>query len=102
MIEEPTVFGTISINMPRLGNNAIFCARYTHNFNFSQMPGVQLSSRASNVGRGDSNLGLPNVGVDVVLNFTQGYRIVDYTFAGVRYACTNLDWPIQGGVAGRL
>jgi hypothetical protein len=53
MTEEPTMFGVISSNMPRLANNAIVCAR-------------------------------------------------DYTLAGVRYAWTNLDWPIHGGVAGRL
>jgi hypothetical protein len=102
MTEEPTVFGTISSNIPRPANNAIVCARYTHNFNFSEMSGVQLPSRASNAGSGGSNLGLPNVGVDVVLNFTPGYRIAGYTFAGVRYAWTNLDWPLHGGVAGRL
>src|SRR5882762_8854093 len=98
MTEEPTMFGVISSNTPRLANNAIVCARYTRTFNFSQMPGVQLSSRASDAGSGDSNLGLPNTGVDVVLNITPGYRIGDYTLAGVRYAWTNLDWPIQGGV----
>jgi hypothetical protein len=100
--KEQTVFGTIPGNVPPLANNATFCARHTYNFNFSQMSGVQLSSRASYTGGGGSNLGLPGVGVDAVLNFTPGYRIGNYTFAGVQYAWTNLDWPIQGGVAGRL
>jgi hypothetical protein len=37
MREEPTVFGATPSNVPRLPNNATFSARYTHNFNFSQM-----------------------------------------------------------------
>jgi hypothetical protein len=80
---QPTVFDTILSNVPRLANNATSGARYTYNFNFNEMSGVQLSSRASNAASGDSNLGLTTVDADAVLNLTPTYRIVSCTFAGV-------------------
>jgi hypothetical protein len=86
--KEPAVFGTISSNMPGLADNAAFRARYT--YNFTPMWGVQLPSRASNAGRGDGNLGFTTADIDAMLNITSGYRIVSYTFAGVRYAWTQL------------
>jgi hypothetical protein len=95
--KEPMVFGTISSDVPRLGDNATFRARY--DYNLSDTWAVQLSNRASKVARGGSNLRTPHVDVDAVLNFKPDCRIVCFTFAGIAYARANLDWPIQGGMA---
>jgi hypothetical protein len=75
------VFGTISSTVPRLGDNATFRARYA--YNLRETWAVQLSNGASNLARGDSNLRIPRVDVDAVLNFKPDCRIGCYTFAGI-------------------
>jgi hypothetical protein len=88
------VFGTISSNVPRLGDNATFHARYA--YNLSETWAVQLSNGASNLARGDSNLRIPRVDVDAVLNFKPDCRIGCYTFACIPSHASREHGPMTG------
>lgn len=86
---------------PRLNNSFTFGGRYT--YYFTNLWGVQLSaghspSRAGHIPRGADDLGLTALDVDVMLNYTPGYRLaghpfVGYMVLGVGYAWANLDHP---------
>ncbi|PYS60627.1 MAG: hypothetical protein DMF76_13305 [Acidobacteria bacterium] len=89
----------LSGRTPRLDDSVTFGGRYT--YYFTNLWGVQLSagyspSRAGHAPGGTDDLGLTTVDLDVLLNFTPGYRVaghpfIGYTVLGVGYAWANLD-----------
>jgi hypothetical protein len=76
----------LSGGIPRLDDSFTFGGRYT--YYFTNLWGVQLAaaytpSRASHVPGGADDLGLTTVDLDVLLNFTPGYRVACHPFTRV-------------------